>query len=83
MAVGVVVDPAHTRLSGVGGAGEGRQFGDNLSQVGGSAAQASGQGSKGVEVPAQGGGDADSVVTGVVESQLQSAEESSGAFDGG
>ena len=59
MAVGVVAYPAHARLRGVGGAGKGREFGNDLSQVRGSAAQASGQRSEGVEVPTQCCSDAD------------------------
>ena len=75
VAVGIVADSTHSSLRGIGGADKGRQLGHDLSQVGGSATQACCQGSKGVEVPAQGVIDADSVVLGAVESQLQSNEE--------
>ena len=51
MAIGVVVYPAHVCLGGVGGAGKGREFGNDLSLVRGLAAQASGQRSEGIEVP--------------------------------
>jgi hypothetical protein len=51
--------------------------------VGGSAAQASGQGSEDIEVPAQHCSDADAVVLGSVEGELEHAEESGRFFDGG
>jgi hypothetical protein len=63
----VTADAAHAGLGGVSGSHEGGQFGHNLSQVGGSAAQACGQGGEGVEMPAQDCSVADSVVLGSVD----------------
>ena len=71
-AVRVVVNAAHAGLGGVGGTHEGWQFGYDLSQVGGTAAQACGQGGKGVEVLAQGCCDVDAVCS------LRSLEQAGG-----
>ena len=78
----VEIHAAHAGPGCVSGAQQGGLLGDQFGQVGGARAQASSEATKGVEVAAHEGGDADPVVRGLVLGDLERAEEARRAADG-
>ena len=78
----VVVDPTHAGFGRVSRAEEGGRLWHDLCEVRGAVAEAGCERGEGIDVGAETGGDADTIPVGLVEGQLEGAEQAGRTGDG-